>query len=623
LTSLKSIVRKGLAFCTILLAAMSIAQVGHGTALSDSYSDYREEQIARGAQTFPLAAQLLQERALRTLQEGDPRAAEKMLVQASEMDPNYPDPYFTLAKIKARQLSSDTFYYLTRAVATLLDNFRYQRLLVLNGILFTVLGAALIALIFCIAFTLKYLPFTAHKLAEILERRGNIALPKLSAYLLLVIPFALFPGLITGLSVMILISWMYMLRREKLITILIILPFLGLGFFDHHLQQYAPLADPTSLTSRIAAANDSPGDDRLIAAIEAKPAGALAVEKDLALGLLHLRSEQFLPAATYFLRAISKDPENLMAYVNLGNVYYLQGDYEKALEGYRKASALDSLDAVCQYNLAQAYIKTFLLAESSDALKRASASGIDEVKKSFASKALKYFPVYPKTFSDRDLWRISMIEGETYMGGHLWSILLPITRFTPRLSAWLLTCALLLSLLFLRMINRRKLAFQCANCGELTCDGCCKDEDGRDFCESCAEAVEGVSSEKVISALLRRRRQAVIVKRRKSVRLLTSLVPGVRDIYYGRIMRGAAIAALFSFSLILLWSRGMIIQEWNTIATQVPAWKLFFYAGTGLFAIVLSIFSKPPYDSKALRVSGNRGQVKEHRLEDIPSGAAV
>jgi tetratricopeptide (TPR) repeat protein len=566
----------------------------------------------------------MQERALRMIDEGDAHSAEKLLMQALEMDPSYPDPYFTLARLKARQFSSDTFYYFTKAVATLVNNFRYQRLLVLNGILFSLLAATLIAAIFCVAFTIKYLPFTAHKLAEMLENRLNAAFPKLSAYMLLLIPFALFPGIITCLVVMILISWLFMLKREKFLTILIILPFLALGFFNHHLKQYAPLADPSSLTSRIAAANESSGDTRLIAAIEAHPAGELDVEKDLALGLLHLRCEEFLPAATYFLRAISNDPTNLMAYVNLGNVYYLQGDYAKALEGYRKASALDSLDAVCQYNLAQAYIKTFLLAESSNALRQASASGIESVRRSFASRALKYFPVYPKKFSDRDLWQISKIEGATYTGGNLWNILLPVTHFTPRVSAWLLTGALFSVLLVFRLINRRKLTFPCSNCGELTCEQCCKGADGRDYCASCAEAVEDVSSEKVISALLRRRRQSVIVKRRKSARILTSLIPGVRDIYYGRIMRGAVLATLFSLSLILLWSRGLIVEDWNTIATQIPIWKIIVFAGIGAAAFVMSIFSKPPYDKKTFRISGARGRsIKEHRLEDAPSGATV
>ncbi|MFH1755900.1 MAG: tetratricopeptide repeat protein, partial [Candidatus Latescibacterota bacterium] len=306
-----------------------------------------------------------------------------------------------------------------------------------------------------------------------------------------------------------------------------------------------------------------------------------------------------------------------------GNVYYLQGDYAKALEGYRKASALDSLDAVCQYNLAQAYIKTFLLAESSDALKRASSSGIENVKQSYAANALKYFPVYPKMFSDRELWQISKIDGETYSGGHLWNILLPVTHFTPRTSAWLLSGALLFVLIIYRFVDRRKLTFQCANCGELTCENCCKDEDGRGFCESCAEVIEGVSSEKVISALLRRRRQAVIVKRRKSVRLLTSLIPGVRDIYYGRILRGTVIAGLFSISLILLWSRGMIVKDWNTIVTYIPLWKYIVFAGSGLAALLLSVLSKPPYDSKSFRSRGARGCMKEHRLEDAVPGTAL
>jgi len=236
---------------------------------------------------------------------------------------------------------------------------------------------------------------------------------------------------------------------------------------------------------------------------------------------------------------------------------------------------------------------------------------------------LKYFPVYPKTFSNQDLWRIAAIEGRTYEGAQVWSVLLPVVHFSPRVSAWLLTGALILAFLFFRLIDRRKLAFQCMNCGELTCEKCCRDEDGRDLCESCAEAVEGVTSEKVISALLRRRRMAVIVKRRKSLRLLTSLVPGVRDIYYGRMLRGAAIAVLFSLSLILLWSRGLIIGDWNAIATQIPMWKLIGFAAAAIFAMMLSIFSKPPYDSKAVRVTGARGHIKEHRLEDATSGAAI
>ena len=57
----------------------------------------------------------------------------------------------------------------------------------------------------------------------------------------------------------------------------------------------------------------------------------------------------------------SKSPNGSMGYVNLGNVYFIQGQYEKALEGYRKAESIDPEDPVCQYNLAQAFIKTLLI----------------------------------------------------------------------------------------------------------------------------------------------------------------------------------------------------------------------------------------------------------------------
>ncbi|NIO00922.1 MAG: tetratricopeptide repeat protein [Candidatus Latescibacteria bacterium] len=621
---MNSIVFKGLAFCTILLLTPIInTALGSNGTPADTYASPYNGQVYRGAQTLPLLAQLTHQKALKALRSGDSQRAEALLMETLELDPNYADPYFTLTKIKAKQFSSDTFYYFSKAIITLLTKFHYQRMIVVNAILFLLFIASLLASIICVAFLIKYLPFAAHRLREALSKRFSTSMPGLSAYMILLIPFVLLPGFITALAMMILLCWGFMWKRERLLAIFMLLPFVALGFFSDQLKPLAPLSDPSSLTSRIAAANESHGDQRLITAIEISPEGSLATEKDLALGLLHLRSEQFLPAATHFLRAISNDPKNMMAYVNLGNVYYLQEDYNKALEGYTKAASLDSLDAICQYNLAQAYIKTLLLGESSRALRRASASGIEKIKQSYASSALKHFPVYPKTFSTGDLWRISRNEGKTYAKGDLGNVLLPLTRFSLRTSAWILIIAFIFAFSIYRVIGRRKLTFQCSNCGELTCTECCNDERGGAYCKSCAEAIEGVFSEKVVEALLRQRRQSVIVKRRKSTRLLTPWLPGIRDIYFGRILRGAVLAFFFSLAMIFLWSKGMIIKDWTSITTQIPIWKTILSASAIALTYAFSIFPKRTFDSRSFRISGARGKSKEQSVEDMAGDAVA
>ena len=65
------------------------------------------------------------------------------------------------------------------------------------------------------------------------------------------------------------------------------------------------------------------------------------------------------------------------AFLNLGNVYFMQGDYDKALAGYQSAVELDSTSAVANYNIGQTYIKKMLFAQSGEWLERANILGID------------------------------------------------------------------------------------------------------------------------------------------------------------------------------------------------------------------------------------------------------
>lgn len=547
-----------------------------------------------GAQDFPVLAQLYYRQAILHLENDNTQEAVALLERSLEADPSFPDANFTLARLKALSFDSAALLYLVRAFETIVRDFHCQSLLAANGILFAILLLIVVAIVFGIALILKYLPFSAHRLKEFLSSRFNASHSTLAAYLILLIPFALFPGFITGFAIMLVITWIYLSRREKAVVFLLTALLILTGFFAESLKRFTPMTDPHSLTATITAANTEPGDPSLIRFLEKRPAGhpELKMNKNLSLGLLNLRSDDLFSASDYFLKTIASDPENSLAYINLGNVYYLQGEYEKSLEGYIKAEALDSLNAVGQYNLAQAYIKTLLMAKSSEALSRASAAGIDRIKASYNGEALRAIQVFPAPFPNRELWRMALIEGALGAGNFILDVYIPLAHFPPRVSAWILLGALIIALIAGRAAQTTWLTIQCSNCGTLTCSGCCNNERGMIMCGDCAKAIEGISSDKVIDALLRQRRQARIVQKNKGERFLVCWIPGMKNIYHGNLIGGVALAMLFGLSIIGIWSRGLIIDNWNALSYRTLSWHLYVPSGMLLLSYIISTFKK-------------------------------
>ena len=614
---MKRIAGRPLAFCTfcfVVLISNRLAAVP--PKLGEDFAQYNRAQIQWGATTLPLGAQLTYRAAEHAIQNGDLDLAVRYLEEAIKLDPQFSDAYFTLSKVKCRKLDPDALYLFVMGFRVVLGRFSSQSLLAVNAIVLGALVLMVLTMIVCMSFAIRYLPFLAHKIAEFLRRRLNAALPRATSYLLVLLPFALFPGFVSGICVLVLTTWYFMQRREKFMLLVLMLPFVLWGVFSPRLRQFDALADPESFTQLAARSAYAPSDPMLINAVEQMSVKGLEAERHDVLGLLYTRREDYETAAWHFLRAIEIAPRDASAYINLGNVYYMQGRNEKALEGYHKAAQIDETDAVGQYNLAQAYIRTLLMAESSKALKNAAAAGIDEVRSSYAAMAQSSLQVYPKTYSAAELWRFARIEGKARTTDFLSDMLQPLTRFPARVSAWLLACAAVLAMIISRILRNRGLTFQCSNCGNLTCDGCCADNGDTLLCPNCAAVIEGVSSDKVTEALLRQRRQSVIVRRRRAIRLLTLWLPGMRDVYYGRLSRGLLLALLFSFAAVELWTRGYILKDWNSLPASPPVWKWVLPSIVVTFTYSVSWFSRRYVEVRNYRSQTMRARKKDANKED-------
>ena len=93
--------------------------------------------------------------------------------------------------------------------------------------------------------------------------------------------------------------------------------------------------------------------------------------------------------------------------------------------------------------------------------------------------------------------------------------------------------------------------------------------------------------------------------------------------YYGRILRGVSNAALFSLALVFLWTGGSLIENWMSLFTTVPMWKVIAGLAAIFFSYLFSLFGKSTYGRKSFRSPGSRGRIKEHHSENSSAGAAA
>jgi Tfp pilus assembly protein PilF/TM2 domain-containing membrane protein YozV len=591
------------AFCTALLVLATILAARTATAqtVEANLARHVDQQLKAGAVSLPLDAEVEYATALDQLRHGKLDDAKKHLQSSIALAPHFTDAYFTLARLEARRLSPDAIYWLVQGVIITTRSFEAQSLFLANAGVAIMLIFLITSGIMWLALVLRYFPFLAHRLGEWLSRRFNASKPRVCAYLLLFAPFLLIPSYPIAVALVMLTVWPFMARRERVVAFMSATAFAVLAWFAPWIDRYSPIADPGSLTSLIAQANESPADPTLAALIESTPSRGLDAEKETALGLLSMRTGEQEQAVGHFLNAVQKDPHNSLPYVNIGNVYYLNGQYDKALEGYRKAEQVNATDAVGQYNQAQAYIKTLLMDESSQALKRASQTGFDAIHDSFAERARDTWSIFPRIFGAEDFWRMAAVEGQHEHSAVMTSAMRSATGLSARAGFVIVVAALLLSLIGARFVKPLKVAFQCSNCGEMTCSGCCSDTNGTILCKACGKVVGGVTSDKVLEALLRQRRQSVIVKRRKSIKLATMWVPGVRHFYYGRMVSGIAVATLFAGCLVSFLASGYILPRWSSLDYSTPLWQWILPALGVILTYTIAVMSRQLYEMRSTR----------------------
>ncbi len=594
------------AFCTAAsLAALSqpalVRAAPAPATRAENVARYSREAVERGATSLDVPARLEWMAARRAMAAGDVAAARAHLERAMALAPHWPDPCFTLSGMLFRHFDPDALFYFVAGARAMLSDFRTQALAAVNAGLLAILLLFGVTAIAVVALAARYLPFAAYRLGEILEARTRAAWPRATALVLLLVPFALLPGLTPAWCLTVALTWAFMHRRERAFVVALAAPWVALAVLAPRIDEFAPAADPTSLAHRIARADAGPATDDILRALEATRIPGLEVDRDIARAVLHTRRGETDRAAALLLEAISRRPGDAVAYIDLGNVYYARGDWQKALEGYRKAVQIDPDDPVAQYNLAQAYIRALLLGESSRALRAAAAAGVDRVRAGLAEPVREKLPILPRPYEPRRLWRVVRAEGRAHPAPLVDPFVAVLCGRSARSAGWWMLAAIVAAMALARWIPARQLAFQCSNCGALTSEATCSAERGPYLCAPCAAVIDGVTSDKVVEALLRQRRQKVLVRRRRLARMLTAWLPGMRDFYYARIARGLFVSALFTLSLAQLILRGAIVRDWTVPDSSPSIWTWIVPAAGVALAWAMTLLSRHYHEVRNYR----------------------
>jgi tetratricopeptide (TPR) repeat protein len=474
-------------------------------------ADLHEDQLNRGIkETEPYSYLLMQQSG------ADPANAETLLKEARKYSPNLPAVYFELSKenlsLNARGMF-ETFDYLRQGLDAYKRNFWWSFMLASS--LFTSLVVSFLVSIFIIVIIRvpKDVPLFLHDIKESKNR----------LLLLLMFVFALLGPLYLLGCLLMLISF-YRVKWDRVVFYIYIL-FLISSPLLLYMFSLVFSSSSSGEFKAVVEVNESKGNIYALSLLGNRKGPDDLFSYALALK----RTGKYEQAIEIYDRLIRSDP-NPLVYNNLANCYFAMNDFERAKELYLKAKDLKPLPSAL-YNLSQAYRETldfnrgeenFLAAQ---ALNREAVSQYRAIVGRNPNRI-----VIDETLSFPALLRHARNRVVRSSSFGL-SVLPPL--FIPVVA--------LIMLIFFIISDRsfRSWAYRCTRCGKILCSRCEKHILWGHMCLQCYRSmvkIEELDSRERIARLLAvyEHRQ----KRRSVIKFFSFLLPGVPQIYAGKVLQG-------------------------------------------------------------------------------------
>ena len=581
-----------LAFCT-QAAAGPVEEIGDGNVRSYSY-----DQIMQGTPALLVPSKILYREAVDLIDKGEWESARQKLMLSASLSGDYPDPYFTLAKNELLRFDPNCLPHLINGFERLAQNFYLQALVGANLALIITIAAIGTLFVTLLHLIHKYWSFIEHSMRERYSARFSFPPASWIGIIFMIVLISMRAGIALYIAILIITVWVSLKTKERVVLIGMVVFVSALSFFAPYSNTLAPVVDPGSATRRLSLINERGTDDELFRLISGIEDPAYGANRDYAVGTLLYRLEILNEARDFLLSSVSQDKDFAPAYINLGNVYFKQGDYDKALAGYQNALTIGGENALAHYNLGQTYIEKMLFAESSNSLRRANELGIEDYKTTHPATQFRNLTIYEEGFGLRSLWNLAYIEGRTRKGVFFSEILRPYLLFPFHYMWILLVLSTIVAITIGIKIPKAKRTFSCENCGRPACNDCADEELGVSLCPGCAEVVDGLSSIKVMEALLRHRRQKLLKGQAKRAKLKTLFLPGGAHIHQGKPFAGTFLITASITAIAALAWRGFYFKDPSSLIDSGSIWRYIVPVAVIVYSYIVSFLQKEPKDSR-------------------------
>lgn len=492
---------------------------------------------------------LLVREGYQAIEKGRFEEAYSLSKKAKEISPYYAPSYFLAGKALLKM--SKTMPAVSEYIEGLKDSVQdFWTLFNIIGRVYIVviIAVTLTFLTFFVVWFSRLIPIFYHTFREITCK--HIAPPLLLIFSGVIIILPLLFGIGWFIIFWIVGAWIYLLRKERIIAILAMAFFLLLPQGLKYSSIFITGGENIELQG-LRAVDKGYGDMELIKRLKDqyhKEPG----DKYLPLSIAHLLYKQgdIKEALNYYQKLLNTDKKNIRVWIfnSLGNLYFIEGEYDNAILYYTKAINDSPMSEIPVYNLSQAYREKLMFAEAESTYAAAKKINPDKVGRySALSIKGKGYKVIDFPISNYSLWTVALRPSE---GSNMLAI--GILRGAIRIPSNRLPFLGISILIILTVLSylkpRTPMSYSCPKCRRTVCGWCIG---SRIFGTTCKEC-RGKDHQNDDSRDLDRR--------------ISFILPGLWHIYKGRVVSGGFISLLFFLGL-----SGLILGEMN------DTWNMAYY----------------------------------------------
>ena len=553
-----------------------------------------------GIRSYPVYAASAAGLGWEAAKEGDKELTSWATKTASQLDPSSPAVAFSNAD-RAASLNrwGEAVPLAFQGFARVVTNYRTNVLSRADLLIVAALAIAITAIIFAIALFIRYGRSMAHDFRESLSTRFHGGSVTVLAFALLFLPLFLWLGPIWLLFYWFAIFFGYATPGERIMiaVLLVIVGLLPIAL-DASSNWVAGVESPAVLaaTSGEEQSYQPEALRRLQELVAVTPDNPML---HVLLGNLQSFEGADEQAAVHYRRAIELRKTYAGAHVNLGNLHFLDNEFQAAMTEYERAQASDPNLAIAYYNASVAageMYKFDLQAQMLEKARQAERTYVERLTRNQpAQKIVMYNP--PVSEAWQVTKELSQVPAARALFGN-YSTFDPLKAALNAITIGALASLLLGVFLWLR---RRGTGYAgaCIKCGRTFCHRCKSSRESMTYCTQCIHIYlkrDGVSLD------TKRKKLEEVTDHHTSTirrnRAFATFLPGSAQLLEGRTASG--IIGLFLFALFVCVAI-LVGRLAPALGPSAEVAHLIVRVGAGLVALIIWLFlSLPVYRRRSI-----------------------